>query len=177
MPRARLELGAAAGKVNRSRLNMAHADSVVHSSSSTTPFHSIQAGCCTRDTVTSIRSLTSLPINIPHACTHIPHLIQPVRPTLCLKRPFPADCCALETVMTVPARTHALVLALENAIYTPPFFFLFLVLTVLTGAWLGFFISLAVAAAVSVVYQLLINQLRKVPPQAAVLSQRTHGNV
>ena len=76
--------------------------------------------------------------------------------------------------MAVAARSHALVLALENAIYTPPFFFLVLIFALLTGAWLGLLIAFTVAAAASVGYQLLINTLNPVPSKAAVLSPLTH---
>ena len=71
----------------------------------------------------------------------------------------------------VSARSHSLLLALENALYTPPFFFSLLLLLLLTGAWWGGLIAVVVAAAASVAYQLLVNELNDVPTKAAVLSQ------
>ena len=73
--------------------------------------------------------------------------------------------------MAVSPRSHELVLALENALYTPPFFFLVILLIVLSGAWTGILLAVAIATVASVVYQLLVNQLREVPPKAAVLGK------
>ena len=69
------------------------------------------------------------------------------------------------------ARSHPLLLAVENALYTPTFFLLLLLCLLLTGAWLGGLIALVGAGIASVAYQLLINRLNDVPARAAVIGQ------